>query len=194
MKPSPNEARADGEDKENANINDAIGKQETPDDSRDSEQLPTTPTRLPKSADSDDDDDDNEYTFKSFAAYRWRGDAIEIKVEWTGGDATWEPEANLQADAPSALLGYWQALGGRPINPRNADLYDVYAILSHSKDRKQVSVQWVGFGPKEATWEPRYKIAKVAPEISTKYWASVQPGHRGRPKAKARAARATTTK
>ena len=64
----------------------------------------------------------------SLLAHRWSGDEIEIKVGWRGSEATWEPEATLHHDAPDALFAYWRAQGGRPENPRDAGLYDIFAI------------------------------------------------------------------
>lgn len=109
-------------------------------------------------------------------------------MEWTSGVVSWEPESSLYSDAPAAVLEYYEEIGGRPKNPADPLLYDVHGILKHSPDRKKVLVEWVGFGPKEATWEPRHVIAKAAPQISKDYWAE-QASKKTRGKAKARGRR-----
>ena len=69
-------------------------------------------------------------------------------MEWDAGPPTWEPEENLHRDSPDALLAYWAAQpGGRPPNPRDPELYNIFGVTAHSKDRKKLLVQWVGFGP-----------------------------------------------
>ncbi|KID74538.1 uncharacterized protein G6M90_00g111370 [Metarhizium brunneum] len=123
---------------------------------------------------------DGEYAFNRFVDYRWNGDSVEVQVEWEAGDTTWEREDQLHQDAPDALLEYWESQGGRPVNPNNADLFDIHAIRKHSKDRKKLLVEWVGYGPKEATWVPRAVVEETAPEVVAQYWKTVQPGRPGR--------------
>lgn len=123
-----------------------------------------------------------EYSFKRFGKYRWAGSSIEIQVEWVQGDVTWEPEANLHQDAPESLFAYWKRQGGRPTNPADPDLYDIFAILKHTKDRKRLLVEWVGFGPKDATWVSRAAVEETAPSVAAEYWASVKPAAKRRPR------------
>ncbi|KHN95202.1 Chromo domain-like protein [Metarhizium album ARSEF 1941] len=132
---------------------------------------------------SDRGAEDTEYTFHHFAGYRWSGDSIEIEVEWAGGDTTWEREDQLHQDAPDALLEFWESQGGRPANPNNPDFFDIHAIRKHSKDRKRLLVEWVGYGPKDATWVPTAVVEETAPEVVTEYWKTVQPA---RPKQRRR--------
>ena len=108
-----------------------------------------------------------------FKGHRWAGDTIEVEVEWDKGPATWEPEENLHRDAPDALFDFWTAQGGRPANPRDPELYNIFAVLKHSKDRKRVLVEWTGFGPKDATWMARPALERAAPDLSRKYWRTV---------------------
>ncbi|PNY24499.1 Uncharacterized protein TCAP_05564 [Tolypocladium capitatum] len=117
----------------------------------------------------------DEYSFKRFGKHRWAGNSIEIQVEWVQGDVTWEPEANLHQDAPQSLFAYWKRQGGRPNNPSDPDLFDIFAILKHSKDRKRLLIEWVGFGPKDATWVSRAAVEETAPDVAAEYWASVKP-------------------
>ncbi|TWU72075.1 hypothetical protein ED733_003646 [Metarhizium rileyi] len=126
----------------------------------------------------DRDAEDVEYTFNRFTDYRWNGDSIEIQVEWEAGDRTWEDEDQLHQDAPDALLAYWENQGGRPLNPSNPDLFIIHAIQNHSKDRKRLLVEWVGYGPKEATWVPRKVVEETAPEVVAQYWKTVKPTRR----------------
>lgn len=121
------------------------------------------------------DDEAREFAFKKFVGHRWDDDdAMQIHVEWEGGGRTWEPEAALHGDAPDALLGYWRAQpGGRPDNPRQPGLYEIHAIRKHSRDRKRLFVEWVGYGPGERTWEPRGVVEDAAPGMVTEYWDSL---------------------
>lgn len=128
----------------------------------------------PGDAPNETETEETEYAFERFAHHRWAGNSIEIQVEWQDGDATWEQEAVLHQDAPDALLEYWESQGGRPTNPDDPDLFDIHAIRRHSKDRKKLLVEWVGYGPKEATWVPRAAVEETAPEVVAQYWESVK--------------------
>ncbi|KAG6221269.1 hypothetical protein E4U34_002167 [Claviceps purpurea] len=115
-----------------------------------------------------------EYAFDSFTDHRWVGDSMEIRVAWQDGDLTWEREAVLHEDAPDALLDYWKSQGGRPTNPNDPDLFNIFAIRKHTKDRKSLLVEWVGYGPKEASWLPHAEVEKTAPELVAQYWRSIK--------------------
>ena len=134
-------------------------------------------SKSPRRSDKIDDGaaDEEEYTFNRFINHRWNGDSIEIEVEWEKGDTTWEAEAQLHQDAPDTLLEFWESQGGRPTNPNNPDLFDIHAIRKHSKDRKDLLVEWVGYGPKEASWVPRKVVEETAPEVVSQYWKTVKP-------------------
>lgn len=119
-------------------------------------------------------EEETEYAFEKLAQHRWAGNSIEIQVDWKDGDATWEQEAVLHQDAPDALLEYWESQGGRPTNPDDPDLFDIHAIRRHSKDCKKLLVEWVGYGPKEATWVSRAAVEETAPEVVAQYWESVK--------------------
>lgn len=116
----------------------------------------------------------SEFTFKKLLDHRWEGDSILVYVEWDNGDHTWEPEASLHTDAPQTLLKYWaQQPGGRPENPGRPGFYEIHAIRKHSRDRKRLFVEWVGYGPKDRTWEPAGMVEEAAPAIWTEYWGSL---------------------
>nr|UWK20218.1 chromo domain containing protein [Trichoderma stromaticum] len=120
------------------------------------------------------EEEDEKYTLKRFVGYRWTGDSIEIQVEWENGEMTWEPEVNLHKDAPEFLFKYWRAQGGRPKNPIDPGIYEIFAILKHDKNRRKLLIEWVGFERSEATWESRQDIAKMAEDVVKEYFDSLK--------------------
>jgi len=136
---------------------------------------------------NEQDDDDDEFSFKRFSNWRWaaNGTSIEIEVEWAAGDKTWEPEANLHEDVPDALLGYWEEKGGRPVSPTDPDVFDILRVRDHSPDRKQLLVEWVGFGPKDATWVSRRSVERTAPSVVSQYMKGLSKEKAPRKQAKA---------
>ncbi|KAH6605508.1 chromo domain [Trichoderma cornu-damae] len=121
---------------------------------------------------------DEEYGFQRFVGYRWVRDSIEIHVEWDTGEATWEPETNLHQDCPEALFEYWREQGGRPKNPTDPEIYEVFAILKHNKNRSRLLVEWVGFEPSEASWTSRKIIEETAKDVVDAYFDSLQTTRR----------------
>ncbi|KAL7952058.1 hypothetical protein V8C42DRAFT_306034 [Trichoderma barbatum] len=120
------------------------------------------------------EEEDKKYILKRFVGYRWAGDSIEIQVEWEAGEMTWEPESNLHKDAPEFLFEYWRAQGERPKNPIDSGIYEIFAILKHSKNRRKLLIQWVGFERSEATWEGRDDIANMAEDVVKEYFDSLK--------------------
>ncbi|KAH7120144.1 hypothetical protein B0J13DRAFT_457475 [Dactylonectria estremocensis] len=116
--------------------------------------------------------DNGEYAFNSIVAHRWNGTAFELRIDWEVGPKTWEPEVTLHQDAPDALFAYWCAQGGRPENPLDADIYNVYAIHKLSKNKRKVLVEWVGYEQKDMTWEDRKEIEKTAKAKVDEFLAS----------------------
>nr|UXE44010.1 chromo domain containing protein [Trichoderma aurantioeffusum] len=121
---------------------------------------------------------EEEYGFKRLVGYRWVGDSIEVQVEWDTGDITWEPEANLHEDAPEALFEYWSEQGGRPKNPADPEIYEVFAILKHNKNRTRLLVEWVGFKRSEASWASRKILEETAKDIVDAYFDSLKTTRR----------------
>ncbi|KAM4065841.1 hypothetical protein HRG_000007 [Hirsutella rhossiliensis] len=127
--------------------------------------------------------EEQEYPFKRLVKHRWVGDSMEIRVDWGQGEFTWEPETNLHADALQNLLQYWVKQGGRPTNPTDAGLFNIFAVRQHSPDRKRLLVEWVGYSPKENSWVSCRAVEETAPEVVAEYWKTVQPRRRpGRPR------------
>jgi hypothetical protein len=122
-----------------------------------------------------DVDMEAQFNFTKLLAHRWVGNAIELKVGWHGSAPTWEPETNLHEDAPDALFAYWRAQGGRPENPNDPGLYDIFAIREHAKNRARLLVEWTGYPPEENTWVSRKVLEETAPELVAEYWKSVKP-------------------
>ncbi|KAM0254563.1 hypothetical protein ACHAQJ_006671 [Trichoderma viride] len=113
---------------------------------------------------------EEEYSFKRFVEYRWAYDSIEIQVEWETGEMTWEPETNLHEDVPDTLFEYWREQGGRPKNPIDPEVYEVFAILKHNKNRTKLLVEWVGYEASEASWASRKVIEETAKDIVDAYF------------------------
>jgi hypothetical protein len=72
---------------------------------------------------------DQNYVFNRFLDCCWQGSTVELLVEWSGAEPSWELEANLHRDAHDALLEFWQKQGGHPQNPENEGDYDIYCTL-----------------------------------------------------------------
>lgn len=134
--------------------------------------------------DTEEDEDTEEYGFKRFVGYRWVDNSIEIQVEWDTGEKTWEPEINLHQDVPDTLFQYWREQGGRPSNPVDPEMYEVFAIRKHNGNRTKLMVEWVGYEPSEATWASRKAVEETAKDIVDAYFESVK-STRGRGKKKA---------
>nr|UYO77203.1 chromo domain-containing protein [Trichoderma crystalligenum] len=117
---------------------------------------------------------EEEFSFKRFVRHRWVGNSVEIQVQWESGDSTWEPETNLHQDAPESLFEYWREQGGRPNNPRDPEIYEVFAILKHNKNRSRLLVEWVGYERAEASWASRKIIEETAKDIVDAYFDSLK--------------------
>lgn len=122
--------------------------------------------------DDEDEDEDEEFGFKRFLNHRPTGNKndIEIQVEWDKGPPTWEPEVNLHRDAPDTLFAYWESQGGRPLNPDDPDMFDIFAIRKHSKNKKRLQVEWLGYDKSEWTWLPAEAVEETAADVVEAYW------------------------
>ncbi|KAH6983447.1 hypothetical protein BKA56DRAFT_631750 [Ilyonectria sp. MPI-CAGE-AT-0026] len=121
-----------------------------------------------------DDDDDAQYTFTGILDHRWTDNAIDVKVAWEEGPATWEPEENLHRDARESLFAYWKSVGGRPLNPVDPDLFVIFAIRKHSRNKKRLLVEWLGYDAKEMTWLPVAAVEETASEVVAEYWKGLK--------------------
>ncbi|KAM6481746.1 hypothetical protein HDV62DRAFT_69585 [Trichoderma sp. SZMC 28011] len=138
------------------------------------------------------EEEETKYVFEGFAGYRWAGDSIELQVkwkrdeehddneewadaeEWEEGKMTWEPERKLHEDDPEFLFEYWRTQGGRPENPTDPGLYEIFGVLKHNKNRTKLLIEWVGYERSEATWMLRKDIPKTAKDIVDDYFAGVK--------------------
>ncbi|KOS19814.1 hypothetical protein ESCO_005785 [Escovopsis weberi] len=133
--------------------------------------------------DDDDDDDADQYEIKRLLSHRWATPySLEIEVEWATLETTWEPERALHEDCPALLFAHWAAAGGRPANPEDPNLFEVFSIRRHSANRRRFLVEWVGYPPGEASWLSREALEETDGDIVTEYWDRVdaQKGKRGR--------------
>ncbi|VUC21610.1 unnamed protein product [Clonostachys rosea] len=136
---------------------------------------------------------DGQHSFTEILEHRWVGDEVELKVGWYRGSPTWEPETILHSDAPEALFTYWRSQGGRPTNPRDADIFDIFAIRNHSRDKKKLFVEWTGYEASENSWVPSNVVEETAPEVVAQYWKSIKKAPEPKT-AKARATKASAPK
>ncbi|CAH0054652.1 unnamed protein product [Clonostachys solani] len=136
---------------------------------------------------------DGQHSFTDILDHRWVGDEVELKVGWYRGSPTWEPETILHSDASESLFSYWRSQGGRPTNPRDADIFDIFAIRNHSRDKKKLLVEWTGYEPKENSWVPSNVVEDTAPEVVAQYWKSIKKAPEPKT-AKGRATKAKATK
>jgi hypothetical protein len=117
---------------------------------------------------------DGYFNFTNILDHRWAGNAaIELRIDWHRTEPSWESETALHRDAPDALFAYWKRQGGRPENPKDPGLYDIFAIREHSRDRSRLRIEWTGFPPSDCTWEPSKVVEKTAPELVEEYWAKL---------------------
>lgn len=134
-----------------------------------------------------DDTEDEEHEIDGVINHRWKGDFVELQVKWSNSPPSWEPETGLQLEAPLVVEEYWEAKGGREENPKKPGQYVPLAILGHKDGKKKFTVQWAGYGTKDATEEPRKTLEDIAPELLREYLKTVaRPPGRKPGKAKRR--------
>jgi chemotaxis protein histidine kinase CheA len=137
------------------------------------------------------ENDDEEHEFKRIMDHRWVGDKIELRIEWSDGERTWTDEEIFHEDSPEALFEFWRNQpGGRPPNPNDPDVYQVFAIRKHRtlRGKKQVLVEWLGYDSSEHTWENQSYIEQVAKDHVDEYMSKLKG------KGKANTKTKTTTK
>ena len=105
---------------------------------------------------------------------------LQLEIVGSDGETSWVSEFDLHKKRPEALLSLWanRKDGRLQRFVDGEEVFQVFAILDHKivyhNGRKitKVRVQWVGFDDNEdTTWEPKKKIAEIAPHISQEYWA-----------------------
>ncbi|KAM0424435.1 hypothetical protein ACHAPT_010356 [Fusarium lateritium] len=124
----------------------------------------------------EEDDDDEEYSFNAILNHRWVKNKIQLRIDWEEHAQSWEPEETFHRDAPATLFAYWRSKGGRPDNPKRPGVYDIFAIRNHSKNRKKLLVEWVGYEKKEQTWEDRESIERSCKLVVDNYFAGLNKG------------------
>lgn len=123
-------------------------------------------------ADPMDQNKEAQWSLTGLNGHRWKDGEIEVKVNWQGGESTWEPERNIHLDAPQILFNYWKVQGGRPTNPEDPEMFDIVAIRSHTKRR--LLVEWTGYPPSENTWMARKEVKATAPDVVKEYFQRTQ--------------------
>ncbi|GJD05421.1 chromo domain-containing protein [Colletotrichum higginsianum IMI 349063] len=149
------------------------------------QQITATTTNLTEKLDGTEKPSHHRYEIDVINDHEKRDDGtILLHVLWRGYPATaatWEDEHQLCREALSAVLDYWakfpggrtEALGRDPADA--GATWEVQRILQHRKTRgrkpiMQLRVQWQGYPPSEATWEPEAAIKDAVPEMVREYW------------------------
>ncbi|RGP72638.1 hypothetical protein FLONG3_6646 [Fusarium longipes] len=97
---------------------------------------------------------------------------VDIRVQWEGGETTWESEWSLQEQVPALVFQYWDKLGGRDA-ATNLEVYHVFKILrrDNSSRAKKYEVQWVGYKRSDSTVEKEEFLRSIAPAELEKFQA-----------------------
>ncbi|KAM0211205.1 hypothetical protein ACHAQI_005504 [Fusarium lateritium] len=154
-------------------------EQEEPQEQRDQEQEEQVAEQdeVERNGEKEEEGDGKRHVFKRIMDYRWDGDKIQLRVEWGDGERTWTPEEIFHEDNLSALLAYWRTRrDGRPMNPRDTDIFQVFAIRKHRthQGKKQVFVEWVGYDKNQCTWESQDDMESAAPEHVAAYFDKIK--------------------
>ncbi|KAG5757265.1 hypothetical protein H9Q70_000116 [Fusarium xylarioides] len=155
--------------------------------------------------------DDERYEFVRITDHRWAENGneneIELLMQWKDGETSWISEELLHTDNRQALIEYWRSQpGGRPKNPDDEEVYQVFAIRKHRVRNgvPQVQVEWLGYDTSENTWEDQDSIEEAAPKLVDAYFdqvkgkakiqATAKSQTKGKPKSKAKAKAPAKTK
>jgi hypothetical protein len=96
---------------------------------------------------------------------------VELETRWKGcSKPTFVDERTIQQDYPLVLYAYWELRGGRE-EATGINLFHIFQIRRWKvKDEKlQFLVQWVGYPPKDSTWELAWRVEKFAKEMHGAY-------------------------
>ncbi|KNB06198.1 hypothetical protein FOXG_06986 [Fusarium oxysporum f. sp. lycopersici 4287] len=132
-------------------------------------------TNLAELAESEEQRDDAEqlrYEIDEIISHRIKNKTeIELETRWNGcSKPTFVDERTIQQDYPLVLYDYWEPRDGRE-EATGINLFHVFQIRRWKiKDKKlQFLVQWVGYPPKDSTWELAWKVEKCAKEMHGAY-------------------------
>ncbi|VUC31409.1 unnamed protein product [Clonostachys rosea] len=106
--------------------------------------------------------------------YRWAADdSLELQVLWPIVDkTTWLGESIMHRRFKELLLDFWRDVGGRPENPFDPEVYQVFAVRGHARDklsrRKMLQIEWTGY--ETLTWEDHRTIRRDVPDLVDEYF------------------------
>ncbi|KAH7231055.1 hypothetical protein BKA59DRAFT_549994 [Fusarium tricinctum] len=87
---------------------------------------------------------------------------VELETRWKGcSKPTFVDERTIQQDYPLVLYAYWELRGGRE-EVTGINLFHIFQIRRWKvKDEKlKFLVQWVGYPPKDSTWELAWRTER----------------------------------
>ncbi|KAF5704798.1 hypothetical protein FMUND_12356 [Fusarium mundagurra] len=127
---------------------------------------------LAASEEQRDDAEEPRYEVKEIISHRIKNKTeIELETRWNGcSKPTFVDERTIQEDYPLVLYAYWELRGGRE-EATGINLFHVFQIRRwRAKDKQlQFLVQWVGYPPKDSTWELAWRVEKFATEMHGAY-------------------------
>ncbi|KNB06197.1 hypothetical protein FOXG_06986 [Fusarium oxysporum f. sp. lycopersici 4287] len=127
---------------------------------------------LAESEEQRDDAEQLRYEIDEIISHRIKNKTeIELETRWNGcSKPTFVDERTIQQDYPLVLYDYWEPRDGRE-EATGINLFHVFQIRRWKiKDKKlQFLVQWVGYPPKDSTWELAWKVEKCAKEMHGAY-------------------------
>ncbi|KAF4444301.1 hypothetical protein FACUT_744 [Fusarium acutatum] len=94
-----------------------------------------------------------------------QSNTVKILVQWTDDSPrSWEREDFLQKIDHEVLYSYWKERGGRDEVTRLEEFH-IFKVKAKGLNKGEwfYDCQWVGYPPKENTWEPEAKIMDIAP-------------------------------
>ncbi|KAH6693417.1 hypothetical protein F5X68DRAFT_227827 [Plectosphaerella plurivora] len=124
----------------------------------------------------DKPDEMGKFEVDSVVDYRYNANdptLLDVQVSWADGERTWEPEANVQEDAPDALFKYWRSVKGGRASALNSDMWHVLRIEKHRVKAGDVSVHVAWIGSPLRSWEPEDAVAGYAGAHLDDYWDSL---------------------
>ncbi|KAH7471835.1 hypothetical protein FOMA001_g13344 [Fusarium oxysporum f. sp. matthiolae] len=127
---------------------------------------------LAESEEQRDDAEEPRYEVEEIISHRIKNKTeVELEARWNGcSKPTYVDERTIQEDYPLVLYTYWELRGGRE-EATGINLFHVFQIRRWKvKDEKlQLLVQWVGYPPKDSTWELAWRVEKFATEMHGAY-------------------------